>query len=178
MRRVKQIWRLWSEELKPKWSAFTPTGWFKRIICPDWSNLTPPFLLLVREWQLKAEAWWRRGIRTNGTLETPTRKKTRVKYMALLTYYMMSPVSNDTVWTYTVLNPARGDRLVVHVREDLISNIASGEVWEVQMGILEVSDIQIVFALRFHFHFLYTVGLSSCFIKEWLHVSQSESSPC
>lgn len=72
MRRVGQIWRLWSEELKPKWSAFIPTGWFKRIICHDWSNFAPPFLLLLREWQLKAEAWWERGVRTNGIVETQT----------------------------------------------------------------------------------------------------------
>lgn len=46
MRGAWQIQSLWSEELKPKWSAFTPTGCFKRIIYHDWSNLAPPFLPL------------------------------------------------------------------------------------------------------------------------------------
>lgn len=46
MRGVWQIWSLWSEELKPKWSAFTPTSCFKRIIYHDWSNLAAPFLPL------------------------------------------------------------------------------------------------------------------------------------
>lgn len=132
MRRVGQIWRLWSEELKPKWSAFTPTGWFKHIICHDWSNLAPPFLLLVREWQLKAEAWWRRGIGTNGTAETQTGQRTNAEYVALLTYCMMdlSLVKDDAVWTDTVSHPARGDGLVLRVREDLISNITLGKVWK------------------------------------------------
>lgn len=42
MRRVGQIWRLWSEELKPKWSAFTPTGGFKRIIWQWLVQLSSP----------------------------------------------------------------------------------------------------------------------------------------
>lgn len=89
MRRVRQIWRLWIEKLKPKWMAFTPTGWFKRIIWHDWSSSAPPFLISVRQWQLKAEAWWRGVIRTNGTVDTLTGQRTNEEYVALLTYCMM-----------------------------------------------------------------------------------------
>lgn len=148
MRRVKQIWRLWSEELKPKWSAFTPTCWFKRIICPDWSISAPSFLLLVREWQLKAEAWWRRRIKTNSPRGDADRKEENPWLSSRTTWCLYS---DGKVWTYNVSNPARGDRLVVRVREDLASNIASGQVREVHMGILKVSDIQMVFALNFSF---------------------------
>lgn len=144
MRRVRQIWGLWSEELKPKWSAFTPTGWFKRIICHDWSNFAPPFLLLVREWQLKAEAQWRKGIRRH------RRDRGLMQNMLLSSRTAWwTLVKDDAVWTDTVSDPARGDRSVATVREHLISNIFQGKVWKLQMSILEVSHAQMAFVLLF-----------------------------
>lgn len=81
--------------------------------------LAPPFLLLVREWQLKAEARWGTGIRTNGTVETQTGQRTNAECVALLTYCMMDLylVKDDAAWTDTVSNPARGDRLEIRVKD-------------------------------------------------------------
>lgn len=58
-------------------------------------------------------------------METQTGQRTNAEYVPLLTALMdLSLVKDDVVWADTVSNPARGDRLLLHVGDDLISNIS------------------------------------------------------
>lgn len=58
-------------------------------------------------------------------METQTGQRTNAEYVPLLTALMdLSLVKDDVVWTDTVSNPARGDRLLLRAGDDLISNIS------------------------------------------------------
>lgn len=50
-----------------------------------------------------------RGIRTEGTLGTPTGQETNAEYVALITYRMMdlSVVKDGAVWSNTVISCQR-----------------------------------------------------------------------
>lgn len=61
----------------------------------------------------------------------------------------LSLVKDDTVWADTVSYPAMADRLVLCVREDLISNISLGKEGKLYTDIYVHRYIQMAFVLTF-----------------------------
>lgn len=144
MKGIRQTWSLWSEELKPKWSAFIPTGCLKRINCDDWSNLAPPVSAFSERVTAQSRSLMKkRGIRTQ------TGQRTNAECVPLLTSGASvdsSLVKHDVVWTDTASSPARGDRLgATCTRRSRFKHFTP----ELQIIALEVSDLQMAFTFLF-----------------------------